>query len=614
MAGLDGVERTPGRRRSRVESASRWDKDADQLENRSIPFPSAGTTHPWSEYTLIRKLGRGSFGQVYEAMYKPDSTAVAIKQIQLESDGLQGSNDTQAQDLSEIQREISSLAQCVKCQRVTRYYGSFVKKYTLWVVMELMDFGSCLSLLRKVGPLPERAIAVLCRELVLGLDYLHEQGIIHRDIKAANVLLSRKGEVKLADFGVAAQLLHRGSRRNTLVGTPYWMAPEVIKQSHYDSRADIWSLGITAIELATGHPPLSSYHPMRALFLIPKANAPRLEDSRGEYSADFVHFVDLCLAKAPQQRASASELRLSTFIQNAGGLNIIRELIGDTAETVKSAEEVSIDAEDASVMDPSSISEWAFDISGEVTGGLGVNVDAEALPAAAALVDAMQLEPSSELPKNVTRSTLGLSGVLRPPATLQTETGSTSRKNSAVTSEKDTRPDKASTRTDPISLSVTKHDALEPEIPTLDAPLPSTPSSPPSHVSQPSTPRHGTSAISSSPRRTPRAHASPSFGRSEPVQTRIQAALEQLVYQAGQDATAADPPTAQLYQLHGLLSQLGRQNPDYLECFVDLLNPPQVSNRPPVTASRLAGLLYDRWLEGLRARWHVLDSSQNPTS
>uniref|UniRef100_A0A914W5P9 non-specific serine/threonine protein kinase n=1 Tax=Plectus sambesii TaxID=2011161 RepID=A0A914W5P9_9BILA len=225
---------------------------------------------PESIFTRQERIGRGSFGEVYKGIDNRTGQVVAIKIIDLE----------QAED--EIEKKLAL------------YRGS-----KLWIIMEYLGGGSALDL-TKSCKLDELHIAVIIREILKGLEYLHSERKIHRDIKAANVLLSNHdGMVKIADFGVATQLSQtiQRSKADTFVGTPYWMSPEVISSDRYDSKADIWSLGITAIELAKGEPPHSDLHPMRVLFLIPKNPPPQLIG--GNYTRFFKEFVETCLNKDP---------------------------------------------------------------------------------------------------------------------------------------------------------------------------------------------------------------------------------------------------------------------------------------------------------------------------
>ncbi|KAL9105218.1 MAG: hypothetical protein Q9227_009560 [Pyrenula ochraceoflavens] len=270
-----------------------------------------------SRYQMLEELGSGSFGTVYKAIEKATGEIVAIKHVR--AIDLESSED----DIQEIQQEISVLSTCAS-EFVTQYKTSFLRGYKLWIVMEYLGGGSCQDLL-KPGCFAEGHIAIICRELLRGLNYLHHEGKIHRDIKAANVLLSQSGKVKLADFGVAAQLTNIKSQRNTFVGTPFWMAPEVIQQSGYDFKADLWSLGITAMEMINGEPPNSNVHPMKVLFLIPKAPAPRLES--GNHSKNFRDFIAKCLIKDPDLRPTAKELLKHPFIKSAGSTEALQELV-----------------------------------------------------------------------------------------------------------------------------------------------------------------------------------------------------------------------------------------------------------------------------------------------
>ncbi|KAI9008401.1 kinase-like domain-containing protein [Gaertneriomyces semiglobifer] len=249
-------------------------------------------------------LGKGSFGEVYKGVDQRTGTPVAIKVLDL---------DTDDDEITDVQKEITMLSHC-DSEYITRYHGSWLNGSKLWVIMDYAAGGSMRNLLRS-GPIDERYIAVIAREVLHALVYLHKYaGIIHRDIKAANILLTDEGKVKLCDFGVAGQITVSCLRRHSFVGTPYWMAPEIIKRAQYDFKADIWSLGVTIIELATGNPPFADQDPRKAIFLIPRTRPARLE---GDFSPALKEFIALCLKEEPDERPAAEELLKTKFIKVA---------------------------------------------------------------------------------------------------------------------------------------------------------------------------------------------------------------------------------------------------------------------------------------------------------
>ncbi|XP_070796536.1 serine/threonine-protein kinase 3 isoform X2 [Pituophis catenifer annectens] len=253
------------------------------------------TKQPEEVFDVLEKLGEGSYGSVFKAIHKESGQVVAIKQVPVES------------DLQEIIKEISIMQQC-DSPYVVKYYGSYFKNTDLWIVMEYCGAGSVSDIIRlRNKTLTEDEIATILKSTLKGLEYLHFMRKIHRDIKAGNILLNTEGHAKLADFGVAGQLTDTMAKRNTVIGTPFWMAPEVIQEIGYNCVADIWSLGITSIEMAEGKPPYADIHPMRAIFMIP-TNPPPTFRKPELWSDEFTDFVKKCLVKNPEQRATATHL------------------------------------------------------------------------------------------------------------------------------------------------------------------------------------------------------------------------------------------------------------------------------------------------------------------
>ena len=267
-----------------------------------------------NNYQVHECVGRGTFGDVYKVTRQEDQTIVAVKVINL---------DETTENILVLIQEIQFLSR-LRSDYITKYLETFVDKTMMWIVMEYCGGGSCSDLLRCHKKLAEDVAAYIIRDVLKGLTYLHGEHKVHRDIKLANILLTVDGKIKLADFGVSGEITMTQLKRNTFVGTPFWMAPEVIvRQTGYDEKADIWSTGITTIELVTGAPPLHGNDPLKILFEIPKKKPPTLQGV--DFSENIKDFVKYCLIKDPKRRPSCLTLLHHRFITHIKRhVNLIR--------------------------------------------------------------------------------------------------------------------------------------------------------------------------------------------------------------------------------------------------------------------------------------------------
>ncbi|XP_054887862.1 mitogen-activated protein kinase kinase kinase kinase 4-like isoform X3 [Poeciliopsis prolifica] len=300
-----------------------------------VDIDLASLRDPAGIFELVEVVGNGTYGQVYKGRHVKTGQLAAIKVMDVTED-----------EEEEIKLEINMLKKYSHHRNIATYYGAFIKKSPpghddqLWLVMEFCGAGSITDLVKntKGNSLKEDWIAYISREILRGLAHLHAHHVIHRDIKGQNVLLTENAEVKLVDFGVSAQLDRTVGRRNTFIGTPYWMAPEVIAcdenpDATYDYRSDLWSCGITAIEMAEGAPPLCDMHPMRALFLIPRNPPPRLKSKK--WSKKFFSFIEGCLVKNYTQRPPTEQLLKHPFIRDQPNERQVRIQLKDHIDRTK---------------------------------------------------------------------------------------------------------------------------------------------------------------------------------------------------------------------------------------------------------------------------------------
>ncbi|XP_062303489.1 mitogen-activated protein kinase kinase kinase kinase 4-like isoform X6 [Osmerus eperlanus] len=300
-----------------------------------VEIDLASLRDPAGIFELVEVVGNGTYGQVYKGRHVKTGQLAAIKVMDVTED-----------EEEEIKLEINMLKKYSHHRNIATYYGAFIKKSPpghddqLWLVMEFCGAGSITDLVKntKGNQLKEDWIAYISREILRGLAHLHAHHVIHRDIKGQNVLLTENAEVKLVDFGVSAQLDRTVGRRNTFIGTPYWMAPEVIAcdenpDATYDYRSDLWSCGITAIEMAEGAPPLCDMHPMRALFLIPRNPPPRLKSKK--WSKKFFSFIEGCLVKNYTQRPPTEQLLKHPYIRDQPNERQVRIQLKDHIDRTK---------------------------------------------------------------------------------------------------------------------------------------------------------------------------------------------------------------------------------------------------------------------------------------
>ena len=288
-------------------------------------FISSKGIDPEAEFDLIELVGQGNYGRVYKAIHKKTGKIYSAKIAYIEK----------VNEVESFKKEINILSQCNN-QYIVRYYGSYIKGHQIWIILEFCDGGSLYELI-KILPrnLNEEEIASFIFMILKGLLFLHENKKIHRDVKTENILLTHDGIAKLADFGVSTQLMHSFSKKITKIGTPFYMSPEVIMQNKYDYKCDIWSLGITSIEMAEGEPPFAK---VKGYWVLKKiiTHPPKGLKNKEKWSKEFNDFFEKCLTYEPEKRPSAKELLKHPFINKYNrGSKLIAELVNNSMDDLE---------------------------------------------------------------------------------------------------------------------------------------------------------------------------------------------------------------------------------------------------------------------------------------
>ncbi|KAI3943641.1 hypothetical protein MKW92_051987 [Papaver armeniacum] len=304
------------------------------MERKNYPVGS-------ENYHLVEEIGRGSSSTVFRAICKPLHETVAVKILNFDENDL-GSIAYEAQTMMLVDHPNLKKAHC-----------SFVSDHFLWIVMPFMAAGSCLQIMKSAFPngYKEAVIATILRGVLRGLEYMHHHGDIHRDVKAGNILVDSDGAIKLSDFGASASLFDVVCSRKAFVGTPCWMAPEVIMEQNYGYKADIWSFGITALELAHGHAPFSEFLPSEVLYRTLRGASPGLDHKTDKkFSNSFREMIAMCLVKDPCKRPSAQKLLKHAFFKKArSGDYIVREILKGLPPVGDRATELVMKEEDLAV-------------------------------------------------------------------------------------------------------------------------------------------------------------------------------------------------------------------------------------------------------------------------